>query len=61
MRWRKREAAKEEERAIERRKVELQEMEAKLTLQQEQVARQMAEFQRMMAGGTIAVVRPTPW
>eukprot|EP00090_Calanus_glacialis_P045458 TRINITY_DN8444_c0_g1_i3.p1 TRINITY_DN8444_c0_g1~~TRINITY_DN8444_c0_g1_i3.p1 ORF type:complete len:1504 (-),score=632.87 TRINITY_DN8444_c0_g1_i3:217-4728(-) len=60
IRWKEKQRVRDEADSIERRKAELVEMETKLREQQEAMARQMAEFQRMMAGGTSTLMQGTP-
>jgi len=60
IRWKEKQRAREEAESLERRKAELVEMENKLKKQQEEMARQMAEFQRMMAGGASTLMQGNP-
>jgi len=57
IRWKEKQRKIDEAESIERRKAELIEMELKIKEQQESMARQMAEFQRMMAGGATALLQ----
>jgi len=57
IKWKERQRKQDEADNIEKRKAELVEMENKLREQQEAMARQMAEFQRMMAGGTTSLMQ----
>jgi len=60
LKWKEKQRQRDEEESIERRKAELVEMETKLREQQEAMAKQMAEFQRMMAGGTTTLMQSNP-
>jgi len=60
IRWKEKQRVKEEAESLERRKAELIEMENNLKKQQEEMARQMAEFQRMMAGGATTFMQGNP-
>eukprot|EP00092_Neocalanus_flemingeri_P017494 GFUD01018923.1.p1 GENE.GFUD01018923.1~~GFUD01018923.1.p1 ORF type:complete len:1477 (+),score=489.36 GFUD01018923.1:88-4518(+) len=60
IRWKEKQRKRDEADSIDKRKAELVEMETKLREQQEDMARQMAEFQRMMAGGTTTLLQSNP-
>jgi len=60
IRWKEKQRVREEAESIDRRKAELVEMETKLREQQEAMAKQMAEFQRMMAGGATTLMQGNP-
>jgi len=60
IRWKEKQRVRDEAESLERRKAELLEMENNLKKQQEEMARQMAEFQRMMTGGAATLMQGNP-